>query len=84
MSTLLRSLEAILRSILLAYAGRIVFVLDEIDSQQIMSIPRSHLLADSQNVFRAVQLQRIQSSNLYSFGWPEPSDLIKDKNVSPF
>lgn len=76
--------EAVLRSILLAYAGRIVFVLDEIDSLA------NHEYSDL--IFSQIRSMYFARSNYSEYnrltyilsGVAEPSDLIKDKNVSPF
>jgi TolA-binding protein len=76
--------EGILRSVLQKFAGRIVFVLDEIDSLG------NFIFSD--RIFSQIRSMYFSRSNFEEYsrvtyilsGVAEPADLIKDKNVSPF
>lgn len=76
--------ESVLRSVLRVYRGRIVFVLDEIDSL-------AHY-AFSDRVFSQIRSMYFSRANFPDYGRvtyvlsgvAEPAELIKDKNVSPF
>jgi tetratricopeptide (TPR) repeat protein len=78
------SFENILRRVLQNHKGRLVFILDEIDSLA------NHPFSD--RVFSQIRSMYFSRTNFPDYlrmtyilsGVAEPADLIKDKNVSPF
>jgi len=76
--------DGILRSVLKHYRGKLVFILDEIDSLANYSF--------SDRVFSHIRSMYFSRTNFPDYGRvtyilsgvAEPSELIKDKNVSPF
>lgn len=79
-----RVFEGYLRNILSKYAGRLVFILDEVDSLIGSGFSDSVFSQIRSLYFARTNYPELNRVTYVLSGVAEPGDLIKDRNVSPF